>query len=128
MKNITLLFAILVICLPFKAGAVEEQDFKFNTTQNLYDLCSVEPSNPDYAPAIYACRAFIEASVQYHDAVSDGKNLKRLICYGQDATIEDGRKAFVEWAGRHKNDKKMMGEIPVIGLVRALADRYACPK
>jgi hypothetical protein len=58
--------------------------------------------------------------------VSDNENLKRLICYGPDATIEDGRKAFVEWVDGHKTDKKSMEELPVIGLVRALADKYPC--
>ena len=128
MKNVFLLFVVLLICLPLKAGAVDEQDFKYNTTQDLYDLCSIDPSSADYAPAIYACRAFIEAAVQYHDAVSDGKNLKRLICYGPDATIEEGRKVFVEWVEKNNGDEKKMAEIPVIGLVRALADKYPCTK
>ena len=128
MKKISFLFAILVICLPFKVVAIDEQDFKFNTTKDLYDLCSENRTSSDYAPAIYACRAFIEAAVQYHDAVSDGENLKRLICYGPDATIADGRKAFVDWVDRNINDKKLMGEIPVIGLVRALANKYPCTK
>jgi hypothetical protein len=126
MKNFVLLFAILIVCLPFQVGAVDEQDFKFNTTQDLYDLCSMDPTSSDYAPAVYACRGFIEAAVQYHDAVSDNENLKRLICYGPDATIEDGRKAFVQWVDGHKTDKKLMEELPVIGLVRALADKYPC--
>ena len=131
MKNFTFLLAlvaILAICLPCHAGEINEQDFNFRTTQDLGDLCSVDPASSSNIPAIYACRAFIEATVQYHDAVSDKKNLKRLICYGPEATIEDGRKVFVEWVATHKNDKNLMEEIPVVGMVRALAHKYPCPQ
>jgi hypothetical protein len=54
--------------------------------------------------------------------------MKRLICYPKGATIADGRAAFVSWAQKHAQDKKLMDEIPVIGLVRALAEKYPCKK
>ena len=120
--------SLLAACLPFTAGAVDKTDFNYDSTQNLYMVCSVEPDDPSYIPAILACRAFIEAAVQYHDSVTDRKNLKRLICYGKDATIEKGRVAFLTWFEKNKNDKKLMEELPVIGLVRALADKYPCSK
>ena len=121
-------FVVLAACLPFTANAVDKTDFNYESTQDLYDVCSVDPDDPNYIPAILACRAFIESAVQYHDAVTDNKNLKRLICYGKDATIEKGRVAFLAWFEKHKNDKKLIEELPVIGLVRALADKYPCSK
>jgi hypothetical protein len=121
-------FFLLAVCLPYTAGAVDKTDFNYESTQDLHDVCSVDPDDPNYIPAILACRAFIEAAVQYHDAVTDSKNLKRLICYGKDATIEKGRVAFLAWFEKHKDDKKLMEELPVIGLVRALADKYPCSK
>lgn len=123
-----LFLALLAVCLPSTAGAVDKTDFHYDSTQNLYNVCSVDQDDPSYIPAILACRAFIEAAVQYHDSVTDRKNLKRLICYGKDATIEKGRVAFIAWFEKHKNDKKLMEELPVIGLVRALAEKYPCPK
>ena len=121
-------FALLAACLPFTAGAVDKMDFDLISTQDLFALCSATPDNPDYIPAIYACRGFIEGAVQYHDAVSDKKNLKRLICYDSGATIKEGKEAFVAWAEKHRDDKKLMEELPVIGLVRALAEKYPCSK
>jgi len=121
-------FFLLAACLPFTASAVDKTDFNYESTQDLYGVCSVDQDDPNYIPAILACRAFIEAAVQYHDSVTDSKNLKRLICYGKDATIEKGRVAFLAWFEKHKNDKKLMEELPVIGLVRALADKYPCSK
>ena len=108
------------------AYAVEDDDFRFDTTDDLYNVCSVKEDAAGYVSALLACRAFIEATVQYHDEVTDRENLKRLICYPKNATIADGRSAFVAWAGKNTGNKELMGETPVVGLVRSLAARYPC--
>lgn len=115
----------LLLALPFAAPvlAVESEDLRFETTEDLVAVCSA----PAESPAQLACTGFIEAAVQYHDAVSDRQNLKRLICYASGTSIEDGRTAFLSWAAANKDDADLMGELPVIGLVRALAEAYPCP-
>ena len=110
------------------AAAVENSNFRFDTTMDLYKICSVAESAAEYPVANEACRAFIEASVQYHDEISNRKNLKRLICYPANATIEDGKQAFVAWAEKNTGNKKLMSEQPVVGLVRSLAAKYPCKK
>lgn len=102
------------------------ENFEFKTTMDLYRVCSTVPEDEDHVPSVFACRAFIEAAVQYHDAVSDRKSMKRLICYPATATIADGRRAFLAWVERNKDNAKLMGEQPVKGLVRSLADKYPC--
>jgi hypothetical protein len=109
------------------AGAVENEDLNFDTTEDLYAVCSTTSDQTEHVAATFACRAFIEATVQYHDAVSDRKKMRRLICYPAGATIADGRRAFLSWAEANKDDAERMGELPVVGLVRALATRYPCP-
>ena len=119
--------AVLALVAPSLAVAeVGESNFSLQSTRDLYELCSAPSDHADYAPAIYACRSFIEATVQYHDAVSDGKTLKRLICYPSSATLEDARTAFVAWAKSNARDKALMNEMPVTGVVRALEDKYPC--
>jgi hypothetical protein len=112
--------------LATSAQAVDESNFRFDTTEDLYQLCSVEGDSEGVVEARLACRAFIEATVQYHDEVSDRKKMKRLICYPSTATIEDGRLAFVAWVTKNKSSSKYMTEIPVVSLVRALAGAYPC--
>lgn len=107
-------------------GAVTEVDFHLLSTEDLVQVCSVPADDPDYIPATYECRGFIKGAVGYHDAVTNRKNLKRLICYPETATIVDGRHAFLEWAKANSDDKKLMQEQPVVGLVRALAAKYPC--
>jgi hypothetical protein len=108
------------------ALAVDESNFNFKTTNDLLAVCSVEAEGEGAVQALLACRSFIAATVQYHDAVSDRKKMKRLICYSPTATLEDGRKAFVGWAKRNAGDEKRMGEPPVVGVVRALAEASPC--
>ena len=110
------------------AAAVEDANFSFNSTKDLLAVCSTPEDAAEYAMANQACRAFIEASVQYHDEISNRKNLKRLICYPSTATIEEGKQAFVAWAKGVAGNQKLMGEQPVVGLVRALAAKYPCKK
>jgi len=117
---------LLVGAFTQTAVAIEDRNLRFDTTKDLAQVCSVTPDQAEYALTNQACRAFIEAAVQYHDEVTNRKNLKRLICYPKGTTIEDGMAAFVAWATKHAADKKLMAEVPVLGLVRALADKYPC--
>jgi len=123
---LTALAASAALSLSVHAAKVADEDFGFETTEDLYTVCSTPMEAPEYASARFACRAFIEATVQYHDAVSDKKNLKRLVCYPKTATIGDGRRAFLSWAESNAGNKRLMEELPVIGLVRALASAYPC--
>ncbi len=108
------------------AVALDEGNFSYKTTKDLYEICSVQGEGEGAIQAQLACRAFIAATVQYHDAVSDRKKMKRLICYSPSATLEDGRTAFVGWATRNASDAKRMGEPAVKGVVRALAEASPC--
>ena len=117
---------LAVLLVQPAAAAVQDKYFSFGTTEDLYQVCSDDAADPAYTAAQVACTAFIEATVQYHDAVSGKKELKRLICYPQGTTIADGRTAFLAWAQKNAGDAKLMGELPVVGLVRALAKAYPC--
>ncbi len=119
--------ACALACAAGPAAAVDNEDFNFDTTEHLYQVCVTTSEQPEHVAASFACRAFLEATVQYHDAVSDRKQLKRLICYPPTATIADGRRAFLAWAEVNKDDAERMREQPVVGVVRALADKYPCP-
>jgi hypothetical protein len=72
---------------------------------------------------IYACRSFLEATVQYHDAVSDGDSFKRLICYPASATLEDAAGPLSPGLRPTAGNATRMGELPVPPVVRALEDQ-----
>lgn len=125
-ETIRSLALTLGLAVPVAALALDESDFGYESTEDLYQICAAEGSSEGAVQARLACRAFIEATVQYHDAVSDRKKMKRLICYPKRATIADARKTFVAWAAKHQGDAERMGELPVVGLVRSLAAAYPC--
>lgn len=108
--------------------AVEDADFRLDTTARLHAVCSVGSEAAEYAVAHQACRAFLQATVQYHDEISARRKLKRLVCYPKGATIEDGSQAFLSWGDAHAKDARLMTEPPVVGVVRALAAKYPCQK
>jgi hypothetical protein len=118
----------LALVLGQPAMAADASNFRFDTTKDLDAVCSVPETAAEYAVAHQACRAFIEATVQYHDEVTNRKALKPLVCYPPNTTIEDGKAAFLAWAATKTGDTKLLGEPPVVGVVRALAAKYPCKK
>lgn len=122
----SLVAGTLGLAISAASFATQNEDFDFDTTEDLYQICSTASGSPESIPASFSCRAFIEAAMQYHDAVSDRKRMKRLVCYPETATIADGRAAFVAWAKANSGNQALMGEVPVVGLVRALAAKYPC--
>lgn len=126
---IPVLFATLLsgAVLAAPVSTPQEDDFDFGTTQDLYDLCAAGPDVAGHVAAGFACRAFLAATVQYHDAVTARERLKPLICYPKGTTtLGDARDIFVAWGQRNASDVTLMAERPVKGVVRALAEKYPC--
>ena len=115
--------------LTFASGAAlaaDPEDFGFDTTEDLYLVCSTPANVPEHVPAALACRAFIEATVQYHDEIVGREGVKRLVCYDETTTIEEARQVFVDWGKKNLRKKKLKGEQPVVGLMRSLSEAYPC--
>jgi hypothetical protein len=120
------LAASILVVMSASASAVEQEDYRLRTTKSLYNLCSNPEGNPEFSTSAAACNSFIKGVVQYHDGVSDEKHMKRIICYPQGATIADGDAAFVAWAEKNMNYAQLMSDWPVLGLVKALKEKYPC--
>jgi len=106
--------------------AVTNEDFNFERTDNLIHVCSVPAEAPEHVAAALACTAFLEATVQYHDLSTARKKDKALVCIPSGVTVGDVRGIFLAWGEQHKNDKKLMAELPVNGVMRALYIKYPC--
>ena len=92
----------LIALLSQQATAVQASNSDTYDVRELYNTGSVAPNSAEYTKASAGCLGFIGGAVQYHDAVSDRKHLKRLICYPKGATVTDGRAAFVEWGKKNR--------------------------
>jgi Rap1a immunity proteins len=111
---------------PGLAQAADMTTFKLRTTEDLYRVCTVAPDDPLQREAINLCEGFLIGAVSYHDAISDKTHLKRLICYPESATRDQGIQAFVNWATAHQQDQKFMDDPAVVGVVRGLAAKWPC--
>lgn len=123
-----ILAASILAIASTSASALEQEDYRLRTTKSLYNVCSNPENSPDFSTSAAACNSFIRGVVQYHDGVSDGKHMKRVICYPEGATVADGVAAFVAWAQKNMNNTELMNELPVIGLVKALKEKNPCAK
>ena len=127
MRKIIFMAVLSIGLLPGLAAAGGKgQATAPKNTQELLDLCAVGTDNPEHEKMVYYCIAYINGAVDYHDAVSDHKKMKRLICYPPDATLEKGANAFIEWAQGKQGDMKFMNEAAVIGAVRGLNAKWPC--
>ena len=124
----TLTAAGILLAMAQPAAAVQESNFRFDSTADLAAVCSTPADAAEYPVSHQACRAFIEATVQYHDQISSRKKLPPLVCYPAGSTVEQGKAIFLDWATAKAGDKKLMGEQPVVGLVRSLAAKFPCKK
>jgi hypothetical protein len=108
------------------ATATDLEVFDLKTTRDLLDVCTTPEGDPIRQQAIHYCVGFLEGAVEYHDALSSHRDMKRLTCYPTGTTREDGARVFVRWARAHQEDRKLMSEAPVIGLMRSLNAEWPC--
>jgi hypothetical protein len=118
--------AAMVALWPAMAGATDATSFVLKTTEDLYVVCTTPPDDPLRREAINFCQGYLLAVASYDFAISDRKNLQRLICVPEGATRAEGIQGFIDWAARHQQDRKFMDEPPVVGAVRGLASKWPC--
>lgn len=126
MRRQMLVTAIALALWPSLALAVEVSVFHLKTTRDLLDVCAAPESDATRTQAIHYCVGFLAGAVGYHNALSEHKDMKRLTCYPDGTTREDGVRAFVAWARARQDDTKLMNEAPVIGLMRSLNAQWPC--
>ena len=127
MRNIILAAVLTIGLLPGVAAAAEQaQAMAPKNTMELYNLCAVGMDNSNYEKMVHNCIAYLNGAVAYHNAMSEHKDMERLICYPEDATLAKGAMAFNEWARGKLSDMQYMNEAAVIGAVRGLNAKWPC--
>lgn len=126
LKRAVLAIAALGATAFWFGQATAEPSLSVSTTQELYALCTTPQDDPQRPEAIHYCVAYFDGVVDYHDAVTAHEDLNPLICYPDNATLEQGVLVFIRWAEERQDDQMAMQEIPVIGVVRALASEWPC--
>ena len=123
LKTINLLF-VLVFLLPVFAGAVSENDFEVQTTQNFINLCTTPVEDPLHNHAINFCHGYFAGAYRYYEAISAGPEGIQLVCFSDSPpSRNDAIAMFIEWVNTHPQH---LGEKPVETQFRFLMEKWPC--
>jgi len=108
------------------AQAVEPGDFEVRTAQDLVELCSAVPPDPNAVEAIHFCHGFGSGAWNYHEAVHTGPEADPdFVCLPDPApTRTEALAGFVRWA---EQNPQHLQEPAVDALFRYLTESYPCP-
>lgn len=104
--------------------ALNPAGFQVVTTGHLVELCSVSAGDSYYDAAMGFCLGYVDAAMDYHQALTAGEKYKPLACPDTEITREQLIAVFLDWS---KNNAALMNtETPVHGVVRAASAKWPC--
>ena len=122
-KSFSLLF-VMVFLLPVFAGAVSENDFEVQTTENLINLCTTPVDDPLHNHAINFCHGYLAGAYHYYEAISSGPKGVQLVCLSDPSpSRNDTIVMFIEWVKTHPQH---LGDKPVETQFRFLMEKWPC--
>lgn len=99
-------------------------DFKLVTAQDLYDVCTVAPSDPNQAVAEAFCYGFFSGGKHYHDEVAAVAGVGPVFCPPPSLTRQEMVAVFVDYVSR--NPGRASGR-PIDIIFEAGEERFHCP-
>jgi Rap1a immunity proteins len=107
-----------------EAEAVTREDFLMQTTQDLVDVCSVKPGEPNYEGALGFCYGYVEGAFDYYMALAAASAENAFICLPAPPPVRaDVIQWFLAWA---RENPRYMNEAPVEGFFRFLQATWPC--
>ena len=98
MKKHSLLLAVAGMLAASQVLALNPAGFQVNTTGHLVELCSVSAGDPHYDAAMGFCLGYVDAAMDYHQALTAGEKYKPLACPDIEVTREILIGVFLEWS------------------------------
>ena len=121
---------LIFIFLPFflilsvSVGAVSENDFKADTTEQIVNLCTAKVKDPLYHQAVNFCHGYLVGAFDYYEAAHSGPKAFKLVCLPDPPpSRNEAIEMFIEWARAHPQHMK---DSPVETEFRFLMDTYPC--
>jgi Rap1a immunity proteins len=104
---------------------VSRENFFARTTQDLVELCNVQPDDPRRTQALTFCHGYMTGIMQYHNAVASQRRARPVYCLPEAGAItyDDVTNRFVEWARANPGH---MDSAAVIAFGRYLSMSYPC--
>jgi hypothetical protein len=99
------------------------EDFQVATAQNLFDICTLDQSHPDYWTARAFCYGYFQGGTDFHEAMAPVPNFQPIACPEGAATVRDAVEAFVDYGRAHPED---LSEAPMDVMFRAVGEQWPC--
>ena len=124
MKLIRYLIALSALLFSTQSVAAAAQQRHVGSTGDLIELCSVSTADPLYNAAMGFCLGYIDAAMDYHAALTAGPKYDPIACPETTVTREEVVVVLMDWSKR--NTQHLKSETPVVGLMRASAEKWPC--
>lgn len=98
-KKVVMVIILVGFLVPGIAGAVSEDDFEIQATENLLNLCTAPPGDSLYHQAVNFCHGFLVGAYHYHVAESNGPQGVKLVCLPDPPpSRNEAIDMFIQWA------------------------------
>ncbi|MGR8940347.1 MAG: Rap1a/Tai family immunity protein [Gammaproteobacteria bacterium] len=123
-KSLNFLLGLALLTPGLTQAVVSKDDFLARTTQNLINLCTASPDDPNYREAIHFCHGYLIGALHFHLAETENKPNQRLVCFPEPKPSRNqGIEMFVQWTKQHP---EYMKEPPVETEFRFLNHQWPC--
>ena len=126
MKIFRYVITLAALATASQALAATSQTRHVESTADLVELCSVSVGDPLYDAAMGFCLGYIDAAIDYHAALTAGPKYDPIACPENTVTREEVVVVLMEWSNR--NTQHLNNETPVVGVMRASAEKWPCSK
>lgn len=126
MKKLACAVAFLMALPSLAQAGVTEQDFTLDTTEDLIDLCSVDPQDPQAVAAIHMCHGYVLGLMHFHTVI--GRALEGHVYCMDDAerpTRDQAIALLVTWSSANPQHNSLEA---VDGVLQWAIETYPCSK
>jgi hypothetical protein len=105
------------------AGEFTFEDFTLRTSEDLLDICTVEPANESHNEAVAFCYGFFQGGTHYHRALTSGPKYAPIACPTEPMSVQQLVSVFVAYA---RANPQHLAEQPMDTAFRAMVAQWPC--
>lgn len=106
-------------------AAVTHEDFVVKTAEDLFDVCSTDPSESLHTAAANFCQGYVVGAYHTYQALMAKPGHRPIIC--PPSPMPSRTQAIAEFVAWGKARPEYQNEVPVEVLFKFLTERWPCP-
>ena len=106
-----------------RAGEFTFDDFTLTTSEDLLDICTVEPAHNSHFEAMAFCYGYFQGGVHYHRALTSGPKYAPIACPTEPVSVQQLVSVFVTYA---RANPQHLAEQPMDTAFRAMVAQWPC--